>query len=265
MVLIIRAVLSVLPVLARRVQAEESSANIPGVKSFVVPSSFPTSIFSSYYFSPVATAEPQPVLYDPILNITYPRNLTDPKTIPTADDDPVYYPKSIANITNATAEAFIQIAIGEVISIIENTDGGLMSNCSKCVAALSVGKLAAQVAPQLLPEALEFLCRTTGFGTNSSCKTTYDAGSYGAVWTQVLFYADITGTDGRYICNSLSATFCPAPALTPLNMTGLFPKPKPKNPKKPKRNGKVVKVLHMSDFHLDSRYSLASEANCTSR
>jgi 3',5'-cyclic AMP phosphodiesterase CpdA len=43
----------------------------------------------------------------------------------------------------------------------------------------------------------------------------------------------------------------------------LFPKPKPKNAKAPIASGKRVKVLHLSDFHLDPRYYVSSEANCT--
>lgn len=45
---------------------------------------------------------------------------------------------------------------------------------------------------------------------------------------------------------------CPAPATSPLNLTNWFAKPKPNplpEPKKP--SGKRLKVLHISDFHLD--------------
>lgn len=119
-----------------------TQAQLPGVPSFTVPSAFPTSIFPSYYAKPGPTAEPQPALYDPILNITYPLNLTDPKTIPTVNNDPVYYPVAIANLTESTSEAFVQIALAEVQSIISGS-GGLSGNCSKCVAALNVGKLLA--------------------------------------------------------------------------------------------------------------------------
>lgn len=94
-----------------------AQAQYPGVESFVVPSAFPTSVFSSYYQAPAPTSEPQPALYDAVLNITYPLNLTNPKTIPTADLDPVYYPKAIANVSNTTAEAFIKIAVAEILAM----------------------------------------------------------------------------------------------------------------------------------------------------
>ncbi len=90
------------------------------------------------------------MIYDPILNHTYPLNLTDPTTVPTADDDPVYYPPGIANLSNSTSEALVALAISEIKSIIYE-NGGLASNCSKCIAALSVGKLLAQTAPSYVP------------------------------------------------------------------------------------------------------------------
>lgn len=237
--------------------------SLPGAQSFVVPSSFPTSVFSSYYVNPAATSEPQPALYDAILNITYPLNLTNPKTVPQEDLDPVYYPKAIADVSRTTAREFIKIATAEVLSIISDGNSGLSSNCSKCIAALSVGKLAAKVAPKLVPAVMVSLCQSTGFASNASCTANYAAGSYGAVWTQVLAFADVTGLDGQYICNSLSGSFCAAPATSPLNATSFFPKPKPKNATAPAASGKRVKVLHISDFHLDPRYQVASEANCS--
>ena len=237
------------------------SGSIPGVSSYVVSAGFPTSVFSSYYVPPTATQEPQPALYDPVLNITFPLNLTDPESIPTTDNDPVYYPEAIANVSNTTAAAFVQEAMMQIKEIV--LGGSISGNCSKCIAALNVGKVIAQVTPESVPAALVALCESTGFGSNSTCSHTYAAGSYGAIWTQILALADVSGLDGIYICNSLSSTFCPAPTTTPLNTTNLFPKPKPANATAPAASGERVKVLHLSDFHLDPRYSAASEANCS--
>ncbi len=241
-----------------------TQADLPGAAIYVVPSAFPTSVFSSYYVKAAPTSEPQPALFDPVLNITYPLNLTDPKTVPTSSGDPVFYPPAIANLTNVTSDALVQLALVELNSIIFDNNGGLSTNCSKCIAALSVGKILAQVVPSHVPAAMISLCQSTRFASNSSCATTYSASVFGGIWTQVLAYADVTGLDGQYICNSLSSTFCPAPTTSPLNMTGLFPKPKPANARAPKASGARVKVLHLSDFHLDARYQVGSEANCSS-
>ena len=136
------------------------------------------------------------------------------------------------------------------------------SNCSKCVAALSVAKEAAWLAPTLVPDAMVSLCNDTGLHSASTCLEDFRADTFGAIWTQILAFANVTGADGKYICNSLSSTFCPTQPPIQLNVT--FPKPKPENCTAPKATGKRVKVLHMSDFHLDPRYKIGSEGNCTS-
>ncbi len=241
--------------------AQQSRESIPGPAAYTATAGFPTSAFSSYYIPPLATQEPQPALYDPVLNITFPLNLTNPNTIPTTDNDPVYYPKPVANLSDAARTAIVQSAVADIVAIIG--DDGISGNCSKCLAALGVAKLAAQVAPSKLPVAMVSLCQKYQFASNASCVDDYAAGSFGAIWTQVLAYADVSGLDGRYICNDLSKTFCPMPTTLPLNMTELFPKPKPAIATSPKASGERVKVLHLSDFHVDPRYSVASEANCS--
>lgn len=241
---------------------KQTSATIPGVPAYTVTAGFPTSAFPTYWEAPVETQEPQPALYDPVLNITFPLNLTNPDTLPTTDNDPVYYPQPLANISNSSTAALLQAAFTNITGIIKSNNTA--SNCTKCVAALSVGKTVAQYAPESVPGLLVKLCEAFQFSSNATCVDDYAAGSFGAVWTQVLALADVAGLDGQYICNDLNRNFCPAPTLSPLNLTGLFPKPKPRHAKAPKASGKRVKVLHLSDFHLDPRYSANSEANCSS-
>ena len=80
----------------------------------------------------------------------------------------------------------------------------------------------------------------------------------------MLALADVEGQDGDYICHTLGPDFCPEPLTRPLDTSKLFPKPRPEHVQIPKASGKRVKVLHMSDIHLDPRYAISSEANCTS-
>jgi hypothetical protein len=245
-------------------QTVTSSAlsSIPGASSYVASAGFPTSAFSSYYLLPATpTQEPQPALYDPVLNITFPYNLTNPDTIPDSNSDPVVYPSPTASISPAAQQSFIVQVIANVTKAISNTSG---SNCTICQAALAAAQPAALVAPSLVPDALISVCKASKLFSNATCEEDYAATTFGAVWTQILALADVKGQDGRYICNILSSTFCPRPLTSPLNTTGLFPKPKPANPRVPKASGKRVNVLHMSDFHLDPRYKVSSEANCSS-
>ncbi|KAK8072239.1 hypothetical protein PG996_005587 [Apiospora saccharicola] len=239
-----------------------ASVSMPGVASFTVPAAFPTSVFSSYYVKPGPTQEPQPALYDPVLNKTFGMGITDPLNIPTHDTDPVYYPKASADLNGTSAAALIDSAKAEILRIVKGNRTGLTSNCSRCVAALSVGQILAQVAPTYLPDAMVSFCKETGFASNSTCQSQYEAGSFGATWTQILSLAEVTELDGQFICASLGH-YCPFPNKTD-TFTAVFPKPKPMQPKMPQRSNKTVKVLHLSDLHLDPRYEAGSEANCTS-
>ena len=75
-------------------------------------------------------------------------------------------------------------------------------------------------------------------------------------------------------------SMCPRPPPAPLDLDAWFAKPKPSPLPKRKPSGKRVKVLHLSDFHLDPRkvfirkamrrltriigYDNGAEAECTS-
>ena len=246
--------------LAGYTSASQSAVSLPGAKSYIAPSGFPTAAFSSYYPVP-SGQEPQPALYDPVLDITYPLNLTNPDTIPDGDKDPIFYPEPSAKLSVSQQKKVISDALSEIRRIISSSE--FPTNCTKCIAALAVGQNAAQLAPSMIPAAMVELCTSTDLHSASTCKEDFEATTYGATWTQVLALADVSGMDGQYICNSISSTFCSAPYVSPLNNTGLFPKPKPANAKPPKPSGKRVKVLHMSDFHLDPRYKVGAEGNCS--
>lgn len=255
------------PLIATTAAAALTEASVPGAASYVVPTAFPTTVYSSFYgktsldcfacpnadsyslgVNPGPTQEPQPAIFDPILNITFPLNLTDPSTIPTEDADPVLYPEPVANLSDTAAEAIIAASISQVLDIASANNSAFTDNCSKCVAALAIGQMVAKIAPSHLPAAMVQLCQTTGFSTNSTCQSTYEAGSFGAVLTQVLANADVAGLDGRYMCSSLSTNLCSAPPVIPTKAK--FPKDKPADVAVPARSGQRVKVFHLSDMHL---------------
>ncbi|OJJ33781.1 hypothetical protein ASPWEDRAFT_173212 [Aspergillus wentii DTO 134E9] len=254
-----QAVLTALGSLSSGISA---TSNIPGASSYVAPAGFPTAAFSSYYYLPSKpTQQPQPVIHDPVLNITFPYNLTDPKNIPAKSGDPVFFPEPLSNLSTTQKNALIQGVVANVTAIIS---GNAANNCTKCKTALAAAKPASLNAPALIPDAMISLCKQYEFKSNASCEENYAASTFGAIWTQVLAYADVQGLDGDYICNSLDSSFCSEPATSPLDTTNLFPKPKPENARAPQASGERVKVLHLSDFHLDARYSVKSEANCSS-
>jgi hypothetical protein len=245
--------IALLLALSGTTQARNASAL--GVSLFTVPAGFPTAVFSSYYVLPAPTQEPQPAIYDPVLNLTFPLNLTDPHHIPEVDTDPIYYPVPVGHVSNGTN--IIAAAAARIEAVIASN----ATNCTKCHEALRIGQDVARLVPEMIPDAMVALCKATKFTSNASCEDTYEASSFGAIWTQILVLADVGGLDGQYICNSLNSNFCPRPYTLPSNVT--FPKPKPTNAVAPAPAGKRVKVLHMSDFHLDPRYGPGAEANCT--
>jgi len=168
-----------------------------------------------------------------------------------------FYPPALADLSDASAKAFVAHALDEVLNIAMANNTGLSSNCSKCIAALSIGQMVSKMAPTYMPAAMELLCKLTGFKTDADCEETYSAGVLGAPWTQVLANAHIAGLDGRYICAYLSKDFCPRPPVIPRKAK--FPKPRPLNPKQPKPNGKRAKVFHLSDLHLGKSLPLPVE------
>ena len=243
--------------------ASSANVSIPGDSSYVAPPGFPTSAFSSYYFSPAQpTAEPQPVLYDPVLDITFPYNLTNPEAIPTVDPDPPYFPPPTVSLSSTEAQSFLAAVVSNVTQILKNATSSKDSNCTICKNALAAAQPAAREVPSLVPDAMVSLCELFKFRSNTTCQVFFAKSNDGYIWTQILALADVQGQDGQYICSSLSTSFCPKPYTIP--QKPVFPKPKPANAKAPKASGKRVKVLHMSDMHLDPRYAVASEANCTS-
>lgn len=92
-----------------------------------------------------------------------------------------------------------------------------------------------------------------GLDSPSNCEASFGPLALGNVLTQVLGAGEMAGYDGQVICQNFLG-LCPQPPTSALNLTGWFAKPKP-NPLPPPKvpSGKRLKVLHLSDFHIDPR------------
>ncbi|KAF8230055.1 hypothetical protein L208DRAFT_1438751 [Tricholoma matsutake] len=233
-----------------------SFATLISSANFTVPGAFPTSAFSKYYNEPTGTsAQAQPVVSDPVTHNTYQFSLTNPDTIPQNNTDPHPLPPR-ASPTRLFDQALVQVQ-----SIITNPVFG-SSTCAQCQALLEVLKFISLAAPERGPDLVVVLCGVLKL--SSTCEVTFGRSGLAAVITQVIANADVGGYDGQAFCQNFLHS-CSAPPTSPLNLTGWFSKPKPSPLPPPKRaSGKRVKVLHLSDFHLDPRYATGSEANCTS-
>lgn len=218
---------------------------------------------SSYYVSPAEpTKQPQPIIYDPVLDITFPLELTDPDNIPNNQDE-VFLPVPPTHMPAKKRYKLVQEAVANVRDILKSNNSD--TSCTRCKKALAAAKPAALHASYHVPNAMINLCKEFGFHDHEVCEQKFAMNTLGTVWTQVLAYADVEGLDGQYICHSLNSKYCSAPKTSPLDTTDLFPKPKPTDAQVPKASGERVKVLHLSDFHLDARYAVSSEANCTTK
>lgn len=60
-----------------------------------------------------------------------------------------------------------------------------------------------------------------------------------------------------------SYSVCSAPSVIGINEDSYFSKKPTSAQDAPPPSGTNINVLHLSDYHLDSRYEIASEANCT--
>ncbi|KAH7104878.1 sphingomyelin phosphodiesterase [Auriculariales sp. MPI-PUGE-AT-0066] len=228
-----------------------------GPSTFTAAGTFPTDAYEHYYNDPTqTTAQVQPVITDPVSNKVYPLELTDPFKFPKSNtvDEHLFPPP-------APKPALVANALRQIDSIANSPH--FPTTCSKCIASLEIAKFVVLAAPEMGPELAIALCvKYSGVGSLPGCTSAYNNG-IGAVITQVASFADVGGYDGQMLCyNFLS--LCPLPPAAPLDLDKWFKKPKPDPLPAPKRSGKRVKVLHLSDFHLDPRYANGVEAACDS-
>ena len=188
----------------------------------------------------------------------YPLFLTTPDNIPQHNTDPHPLPPV------ASSRRLHDEALAQMQSILANPAFGT-NTCARCQATLEILKFISLAAPEQGPDLVVALCQLRNLSRN--CQEIYNRQSLGSVITQVLANGDIGGYDGqvrpeldaRSLLNLPFQAFChnflgmcPLPPTSPLDVTGWFAKPKPNPlPIRKQSSGRRLKVLHMSDFHLD--------------
>ncbi|KIJ51843.1 hypothetical protein M422DRAFT_157627 [Sphaerobolus stellatus SS14] len=260
-----------------------ASLNVPA--DFTAQGLFATDFLKAFFpgFGPSQTSvEPQPIITDPVGKTAFPIDLTNPKTIPTANvNDPVILPPSLlsnspvvvspkANLSTPGSLALRAAAFEQISEILKNSQNAFSTTCSQCTASLLVAKNLALTAPWEVSPLLIQICNLTNFSAFGSCEAEFSANSDGQIATQLLANADVAGLDGQFMCARDVIPLrksCPTPA--PSDLTAIlatwFKKPKPANAVAPKPSGKKpLRVVHISDFHIDPRYAIGTEANCSS-
>jgi len=269
-------VCQVLAVAAWTSSTLSSPSHAPATPVFTAPRAFPTSAFSSMYFMPKdQEAIPRPVVTD-VNGKPFPDRLNNPSSMPSsAPTDAGVLPAPQASASSVSPAQIHR----EVSSTIRNKS---MSTCDRCKKALRLGQSLAQSQPHKVPGLLIQLCKEfqyKQFGrnpdVNRTCELSYTSGGQGGVFTQVLSYADLSdeGTDADYLCAQFFYGFCPMPKPDVLSEDFLnhwfhgqrTPPAHVEN--RSKRVGhsshKNLQVLWTSDIHVDGRYAVGAEAECS--
>ena len=148
----------------------------------------------------------------------------------------------------------------EIVSI--NSGKILSDNCSACLATTEVLHIAALTLPvSNVVDLLIRLCSLTQ-PARTDCNGTYSGvGNNGPYLVQM--YAMMTSSTGDFAawCH-FSSSVCKQPPVIQINESQWF-SPKPAGLVAPPPSGEVINVMHLSDSHLDVRYDIGSEANCS--
>ncbi|KAH7055369.1 Metallo-dependent phosphatase-like protein [Linnemannia elongata] len=129
--------------------------------------------------------------------------------------------------------------------------------CDDCTAAIKVSREYARANATAAVELSKRLCPSITKYPVDVCNGYLDMQV--PVMIKATQSAYFKEDDDKFICHSMFG-MCPSPAITanPLR----FPRPKPRFPIKPVHSGKLVNVVHLSDWHVDELYEPGAEAAC---
>ena len=253
-------------------------ASSPGTPVSPGPA-FPTSLFSSMYYMPSKpTAEPRPAV--PRLGGGwFPDALNNPTELPSrAPASEAVLPAPLHDTRQV--KALVDDVMNAAHQLVRGGDTSLL--CNVCRTELSTLQTLAHVDPELVPDVLTGVCRTLklfgGTAVSDQCALTFDRAMYGGPITQVMSYGNFSGNapDATLVC--AAATFCerPSEALSdaflddwfhgsraPSHATLARWRAKQAHAQAHFDESALLPVLHISDLHVDGRYMVGSESNCT--
>ena len=151
-----------------------------------------------------------------------------------------------------------------IVAIVAN-GSNYTTKCEKCTASTNVMHEAAISQPvSVITDLLIRLCNLYKFSIYAAtCESEFSGiGGLGPYWAQL--FAKMMESTGDYQawCYYNYKT-CSVPPTIEIEESKYFsPKP-PKASSIPAPSGKNINVLHLSDWHLDPRYDIGSEANCS--
>lgn len=245
---------------------------------------FPTSHFSSMYYMPKnMEQEPRPVI--PRLNGgNYPDSLNNPRDLPTAPpSSETLMPSPVSG--SGDLDSLIS-DVWDIAHQLFRIDKGSSPTCNLCRTGLSTLQKIAHIDPDVIPGLATSICESFNLfgimGLAQECAYTLQASVYGGPLTQVLSYANLTGAapDAQGICAQIPALhLCdhPEETLSSSFLDDWFhgSRHPPKDVvqhwenKRAKAYGssydasKNLRAAHLSDLHLDGRYFVGGESDCT--
>ncbi len=157
----------------------------------------------------------------------------------------------------------------ELVAVI---DGRVLDQCAKCIITLEIQHLAALTQPvEAITNLLIRLCEAfpslrAQNNYADECQTDYgDPGGLGP-WLAMAFSKMSMATgDMHALCSSggQPERSCEALPVPHVNESLYFHTKPELATVSTRPRSKLLNVLHLSDFHLDSRYDIGSEANCS--
>ena len=170
-------------------------------------------------------------------------------------------------ITPLTSKAIEDAFFDEIIAIV-NTNNTYSTTCEKCIAGLELAHIAAITQPvSLVTDLLIRACNAIpAFKDTIYAQTCYEEfsgiGGLGPYYTQLFSKMSLATGDMQALCYFYYYT-CDQPPTIEIEESLYFsPKPDLANVV-PEPSGEEINVLHISDWHLDTRYDIGSEANCS--
>ena len=137
-------------------------------------------------------------------------------------------------------------------------------NCTKCIGWTEVMHITALMQPpETVTSLLILVCEALDLPlVASSCYEEFSgAGGFGPYLAQLYQKMSQSTGDMQAWCY-YTFNVCTAPPVIQINESDWF-SPKPDGGTPPQPSGEIINVLHLSDWHLDPRYDIGSEANCT--
>lgn len=206
-----------------------------------------------------------PILYYNGSGPVPPYNMTSPIPAPISPINRYVLPWRVCNmLTEYVSTSMVEdYFFNEIVAIVNGTQ--FADNCTKCIASVELLHIAAITQPvSTVTDLLVRACNKYKFSIYAAtCEQEFSGiGGLGPYWAQLFSKMSLATGDMQAFC-SYNYDVCDPPPVIEIDESQYF-SPKPASAMvAPEPSGKTFNVLHISDWHMDPRYDIGSEANCS--